>query len=221
MTIASRKIVTVVGVLLVLTAVFSLRVDSARAATQELVTGGAPLEVEVAEDGTRFVFDEAPTYDDGFPDYGNGFVTQGYIYPAGTLDGHDGVNPDGSAEYPAKVLGTWTCYGYFIGEGAYTEDGPWVITTQVFEFDSPVVGGETIVTVGSEMPAGLPAAARAVVGGTGRFASVSGEVRQITMGHNASDGVDAGFEFRLRGVAGQIRQTHTGSSVDGAALRIA
>ena len=34
---------------------------------------------EVAENGTRFAFDEAPVFDDGMPGYGNPFVTEGYI----------------------------------------------------------------------------------------------------------------------------------------------
>ena len=53
------------------------------------------LEVDIAEDGTRFVIDEAPVFDDGFPAYGNPFITQGYIYPDGTLTDSNGVNPDG------------------------------------------------------------------------------------------------------------------------------
>ncbi|MDH3463636.1 MAG: hypothetical protein OEM32_08440, partial [Acidimicrobiia bacterium] len=130
---------------------------------------------------------------------GNGFVTQGYIYPAGTLGESNGVNPDGSPEFPDSVLGEWTCYGYFVGDGAHTENGPWVVTTQVFEFSSDLVGGQTIVTVGSETPAGAGTALRAVVGGTGRFSRISGEVAQVTLGHNLSEGVNATFSFDLNG----------------------
>jgi hypothetical protein len=46
---------------------------------------------DVAEDHTRFHFDERPVFEDGMPKAGNPFVTQGYIYPAGMLDGKDGV----------------------------------------------------------------------------------------------------------------------------------
>lgn len=159
------------------------------------------LEVEVAEDGRRFVFDEAPVFDDGYPQYGNGFVTQGYIYPAGTLNGSNGVNADGSPEFPGSVIGEWTCYGYFVGDGAHTDRGAWVVTTQVFAFESDIVGGETIVTVGFETPAGAGTAARSVVGGSGRWAHASGEVSQVTLGHNMSDGVNATFDFDLRGAS--------------------
>lgn len=157
--------------------------------------------LEVAEDGTRFVYDEAPLLDNDYPAYGNGFVTQGYIYPAGTLNGSDGVNPDGSPEFPHAVLGEWTCFGYFVGEGADTTEGAWVVTTQVFEFDSDVAGGETIVTIGSETPAGAGAAVRAVTGGTGGYAGAAGVVTQVTLGHNASDGVDATFQFEFERAA--------------------
>ena len=92
------------------------------------------LEVDIAEDGTRFVIDETPVFDDGFPAYGNPFITQGYIYPAGTLTDSNGVNPDGSPEFPDKVIGEWSCQGYFIADGAHTTKGSWVFTTQLFAF---------------------------------------------------------------------------------------
>ena len=92
------------------------------------------LEVDIAEDGTRFVIDEAPVFDDGFPAHGNPFVTQGYIYPAGTLTDSNGVNPDGTPEFPDKVIGEWSCSGYFIGDGAHATEGAWVYTTQLFAF---------------------------------------------------------------------------------------
>ena len=99
------------------------------------------VEVDIAEDGTRFVIDEAPVFDDGFPAYGNPFVTQGYIYPAGTLSESDGVNPDGSPQYPDKVIGEWSCRGYFIADGAHTTEGSWVYTTQLFAFgENPTTG---------------------------------------------------------------------------------
>ncbi len=181
----------------------AIAVSAAPAIAGEDGNGRDRMTVEVAEDGTRFVFDEAPVLGNGFPAYGNGFVTQGYIYPAGTLDGTNGVNPDGSPEFPDRVIGEWTCWGYFVGDGADTTEGAWVVTTQVFDFHSSVVGGDTIVTTGFETPAGAGPALRAVVGGTGRYRQVQGQVTQITLGHNGTDGVDATFELDLRGVRHQ------------------
>ena len=70
---------------------------------------------DVAEDHTRFVFSPAPVHEDGLPAYGNPFLTQGYIYEAGTLDGGvEGVNPDGSPAFPDRIIGSWTCDGWYV-----------------------------------------------------------------------------------------------------------
>lgn len=188
-----------VRIMVALVIVLVAGIPSAALAGEGAANGPSTLAVEVAEDGTRFVFDEAPLLEDGFPAYGNGFVIQGYIYPTGTLDGTNGVNADGSPEFPDQVIGEWTCFGYFVGEGANTTEGAWVVTTQVFDFTGDTLGDHSIVTVGVEAPADAGVALRAVVGGTGRFAYSAGQVAQVTMGHNASDGVDAAFTFQLRG----------------------
>lgn len=197
---------TVIAVVLVIgaaAAIVALTADpsTTRTADAEVIgddtTDAQPMAIEVAEDGTRFVFGEAPVLDDGYPAYGNGFVTQGYLYPEGTLSASNGVLAKGDPEFPDDVVGEWTCWGYFVGDGAHTTEGPWVITTQVFEFHSDVPGANTIVTVGSETPAGAGPAVRSVIGGTGEYASSSGEVAQVTLGHNASDGVNAAFRFEL------------------------
>ncbi|MEM9566637.1 MAG: hypothetical protein AAGA93_28710 [Actinomycetota bacterium] len=174
--------------------VMSVQSEPRAAVPVELPTDG----VDVAEDGTRFVFDQnGPLLDNGYPDYGNGFVTQGYLYPAGTLGETDGVLADGSPEYPDLVIGSWTCWGYFVGDGADTTDGPWVITTQVFDFDVDQPGATTIITAGMETPAGTGSIARAVTGGTGAFRNAGGQMSQETLGHNVSEGVNATFVFDL------------------------
>lgn len=156
--------------------------------------------VDIAEDGTRFAFDEnGPLLDNGYPAYGNAFVTQGYLYPKDTLDGTNGVLPDGSPEFPDLVLGTWTCWGFMIGDGADTVEGPWVISTQLFEFDDRTAAVDTIVTVGTEAPPGNPAVQRAVTGGTGRFATTRGQAAQTALGFNASEGVNSTVDFDLIG----------------------
>jgi len=98
---------------------------------QESLAQSAPekeekvLKFDVAEDFTRFSVDETPVFEeDGLPVYGNPFITQGHIYPEGTLscneNGCNGVLEDGSPEFPDKVMGQWTCWGYHIGDGAHT-----------------------------------------------------------------------------------------------------
>ena len=85
------------------------------------------------------------------PAYGNPFVAEGYLYPSGTLGGSNGVLPDGQPEFPEKVIGTWICRGYMIGDGAHTESGPWVTSTQTYNFGA-AFGAITLVTEGFDWP---------------------------------------------------------------------
>ena len=60
----------------------------------------------MAEDLSRFVYGEAPVLDDGMPTYGYAFLTQGYIYPAGTLNRSvEGTLPNGDHAFPDLVIG--------------------------------------------------------------------------------------------------------------------
>ena len=153
----------------------------------------APKAFDVAEDITRLIFAAAPVFDDGMPAYGNAFVTQGYIYPAGTLsDGAEGVNPDGSPAYPDLVIGTWTCDGYFVGDGMRTETGAIVIARQVHRFDT----GEILVSHGPEIvDAGVPFQ-RAVTGGTGNLTDTRA-LQQVMLG--MSEGYGVRLQFALDG----------------------
>ena len=153
-----------------------------------------PFSFEVAENGTRFVFDEAPVFDDGMPGYGNPFVTEGYIYEAGTLADGGGVNADGSPTHPEAVIGTWICEGTLIGDGARTETGPWVVSTQVFDFDE-FDGLDTVVTSGVEISDIGDEVQRAIVGGTGEHAGAAGTQYQVLEAFNASEGVNLSITF--------------------------
>lgn len=155
------------------------------------------LEYDIAEDGTRFVFDDAPVFDDGLPAYGNGFVTQGYIYPAGAIETHGaGVNQDGTPTHPDLVVGTWTCEGHMIGDGALSETGAWVVSKQIFDFDDKP-GDRQIVTEGLELVDHEVAGLRPIVGGTGEYRSASGEQSQVLHGHNDSEGVQLTVELSV------------------------
>jgi hypothetical protein len=150
------------------------------------------LAFDIAEDATRFVFDETRTHPDGSPAYGSSFITQGYLYPAGTVGGSNGVLPDGSPEFPELVLGEWTCRGTFVSDGAHTVTGPWVVTTQLFSFGD-AAGRVTLVTEGYEIADVGERVKRAVTGGTGRLRQASGQSAQQLLGFNATEGVNLRF----------------------------
>ncbi|WP_298851996.1 hypothetical protein [uncultured Ruegeria sp.] len=167
---------------------------------------GAPMSFDVAEDLTRFVFASEPVFDDGMPAYGNAFITEGYIYEDGTLDdGAEGTLADGSAAFPDKVIGRWTCDGFFVGDGARTLTGAMVITRQVFEFDS----GEILVNQGTELADIDVEAPRMITGGTGIYAHVGSEMSQTLLGMTEGYGVRLSIDIPVKKQASSAR---TGAS---------
>jgi hypothetical protein len=118
------------------------------------------------------------------------FIIQGYLYPYGTLQsGTDGMNPDGTPEYPDAVIGRWMCRGW-----PFPERPPraFVNTVQTFEIHTGNPGEDMVVTAGLEINAAhLPVLShnntRAVVGGTGRFTKAKGEQNQFVPGINVTN----------------------------------
>ena len=157
--------------------------------------------VDIAENGTRFVFDETPVFPDGLPAYGNEFITEGYIYPAGTLNGTNGVNADGSPEFPHLVIGRWTCRGWFTGDGAHSTTGPWVITHQYLDFDK-TYGNTSITSDGFELVDLYIPVKRAITGGTGIYAKSRGDASQVLLGFNETFGVVLRVRFNIVPAAG-------------------
>ncbi len=156
------------------------------------IAGGALSAFDVAEDINRFVYAEAPVFEDGMPAYGNPFITQGYVYPAGTLDGGvEGTLPDGSPAFPDKVIGTWTCDGFLVGDGMRTTTGAIVITRQIIAF----ADGDLLITHGPELADVDVAVVRAVTGGTGDYADAPAEIRQTLLGMSDGYGVRLQMEF--------------------------
>lgn len=153
------------------------------------------LKLDISEDMNQFAFDQSRVYEDGMPAHGSGFVTRGYIYPDGTLNGSNGVNADGTPEFPEKVIGEWMCFGYMIGEAAHAKSGAWVISTQIFNFGKDY-GNQTLVTQGYELADPTPVY-RAITGGTGDYAGASGQAMQIFQGLNASEGVVLDVELEV------------------------
>lgn len=158
------------------------------------------LEVEVAEDVTKVVFDEGPVFEDGYPAHGNPFITQGYIYPKGTLDGTNGViiDEEGHAvpEFPDKVIGTWVCYGRAIGDGAHAETGAWAVSTQVFQFNE-AYDNALLVTSGYESLELNAPVVRAITGGAGSYLAARGQATQELFGMTADMGVNLRFTIEL------------------------
>lgn len=173
------------------------RADTPADATVQSVKTAKTVQFDVAEDATRFAFDEEPLESNGLPAYGNPFITQGYIYPYGTLNGSNGVNADGSPEFPDKVIGRWVCRGWVMGaQGLNTTTGPVVITHQLYDFGT-TPGSATITTDGFELADLNVPVQRAIIGGTGQYRRASGEAVQKLLGFNQLQGVSLRFDLKV------------------------
>lgn len=97
--------------------------------------------------------------------------------------------PAGRPEFPAKVIGSWICRGYMIGDGVHTTTGPLVTSTQTYNFGKEY-GKVTLVMEGFELADKNVPVTRAVTGGTGQFRGARGEQSQILLGFTAQMGVN-------------------------------
>jgi hypothetical protein len=170
---------------------------TAEAVLAQITDADGTLRFDVAEDGTRFLWADSPLFADRRAASGAPFLAQGYIYPEGTLSARDdGVNADGSPQFPERVLGEWSSYGWSVGNATLAPRGPGGLATQLFQFGSEW-GAVTLVSEGYVSAGAGGAVDRAITGGTGPLATMRGEVRDTTLGINETAGGNARYEVRL------------------------
>lgn len=147
--------------------------------------------VDVAEDFTLF----NPTLvkpTDTQPERGSFFVTEGNIYPAGTIKG-DGASFDPNN---GGSLGRWFCRGtHLVPASAIPAAAFWVQTAQVFLLPDDT---RSIATEGVE---GNGTVVRAITGATGKYRGYVGEQRQEFLGFNSTGGVNLRVTFVLKKAA--------------------
>ena len=147
--------------------------------------------VDVAEDAALF----KPTFvkpTDTQPERGSFFVTEGNIYPAGTIQG-DGATFDPNSD---GALGRWFCRGTHLVSGAeFPFAARGVLTAQLYLLPDE---NKSISTDGLE---GNGTVVRTVTGGTGPFRGYIGEQKQQFLGFNASGGVNLRVTVTLKRVA--------------------
>lgn len=168
---------------------------SAAAAIAQIEGENGILRFDVAEDGSRFSWSGDPVLTEGMPAGSTPYVTQGYIYPEGTLTESNGVNADGSPEFPDKVIGQWSCWGWRLAPAAHADTAPW-LTTHLFNFGSEW-GDATLVSEGYSIDDLAVALERAIAGGTGEYVGASGVQLETNLGFNASRGGNFRYEVRL------------------------
>jgi hypothetical protein len=148
--------------------------------------------VDVAEDlAGKFV----PTFvkpEHSQPERGSFFVTEGRVFPAGTIQA-DGADFDPNR---AGHVGVWICRGTHLVAASEIPAAPiWVSTAQLFVLGRQ--GKEQITTEGIE---GSGTRARVVTGGAGNYAGFVGEQHQTFLGFNRTGGVNLRVTFILRPV---------------------
>jgi hypothetical protein len=166
------------------------------AAQQPEAAGGKPdrgvitITVDVAEDlKGKFV----PTFvkpEHTQPERGSFFVTEGRVFPAGTIKG-DGADFD---PYQRGHIGIWICRGtHLVAASEIPAADLWVDSAQLF-----VLGRQGLDQLATEGIEGSGTVTRIVTGGAGNLAGMVGEQRQTFLGFNATGGVNLRVTFVLR-----------------------
>lgn len=163
--------------------------DQFAAAVQAAKTPTSIFTVDVAEDlAGKFV----PTLvkpEHTQPERGSFFVTEGRVFPAGTIAG-DGADFD---PYSRGHVGVWICRGtHLVSASEIPAASLWVSTAQVFILGRQ--GKEQLTTEGIE---GKGTVTRIVTGGAGNFNGFIGEQRQEFLGFNKTGGVNLRVTFTL------------------------
>lgn len=173
---------------------------AASATTASAKSSGRKLTLDVACLGDSFRLALADGADPSKGDlYGSPFLVRGVIYKGGTLKPGAGFDPASK-----RGLGVWFCHGVLM----FTPELPDVLTVQEHVLGS--VGPSRfprnqLHSNGFEPHDDKVAAARSVIGGTGRYAGAAGTVVETVLGTNTTrlpDGSNAPnlrFVFKLRG----------------------
>jgi hypothetical protein len=169
---------------------------SAADAIAQVTSEDGVIRFEVAENGTLFTWSGNPELVDEMPTLATPYVTQGYIYPEGTLTGSNGVLQDGSPEFPDKVIGHWSCFGWWLGDEVHaSSSAPW-LTTHLFNF-GPEWGEAMLASEGYSIDDLEVPLNRALTGGTGQYEGVTGVQVETNLGFNPSGGMNFSYEIRI------------------------
>ena len=189
--------VTAAGGVSAKTSAASVSALTADEAITQITGPDGVLRFDVAEDGSRFTWSGNPLLVDGMPAGSTPYVTQGYIYPEGTLGDSNGVLADGSPEFPEKVLGQWSCWGWRLGQSDHA-NGPMWLTAHLFNFGDGW-GEATLMSEGYSIDDLGIALDRVIVGGTGPYAGADGVQLETNLGFNKSQGGNFRYELHLSG----------------------
>ena len=149
--------------------------------------------IDVAEDMRTLSANTAsPT--DTEPKRGTTAIINGKIYPGGTIAAGDGLDVD----MLTGSTGTWISRGTFNFDlSEFVRGAPLLSATQHYLFSprGALDGEDSLMSEGPEFGVTTP---RVVLGGTGRYRGVIGEVTQETLGFNSTGFANFRFTFTIR-----------------------
>ena len=129
------------------------------------------------------------------PKRGDTLLVNGKIYPGGTIAAGDGLDIDTLT----GSIGTLSTRGTFNVDLSQLLAGahPALFTTQDYVFSSTgaLDGEDSLMSEGQELGATIH---RVVLGGTGRYRGVIGEVQEETLGANSTGFANKRYTFTIR-----------------------
>ena len=160
--------------------------------------------VDVALGSPFFQNDIDPAEGQAFFTAGDTFIQDGNIYPENTIPNgktdFDPNTPGAIGKY--KVRGTWTTdFPNFERAAAHdmTAAPDLAFASEIFSFGND----RTLILTDGILPNAYFSARRVVLGGTGRFRGVVGEVHEDNIGENASTSCNFRVTFRIRRASGR------------------
>ena len=125
---------------------------------------------------------------------GDSFIVNGKIFPGGTIPA--GGTPEQPGDFDPDTpgsVGDWTCSGIYNFDFAEIVLGaaPHTASTQLYRFSTE----DALVSEGLE---GGIKVSRAVIGGTGKFSGIVGEVTEEPIGVNRTGLFNIRFTFKLK-----------------------
>ena len=162
-------------------------------AIEQITAADGTLRFDVAENATLFAWSGDPELKDGVPGPPHRLRLPGLHLSRRHADQRQRRLADGSPEFPDKVLGQWSCWGWHVGAGAAAGAAPW-LTTHLVSFGG-ASGEATLVSEGYSIDDLAAVLERAITGGTGAFAGARGVQRETNLGFNATEGMNFRYEY--------------------------
>jgi len=186
-----KQLLRLSTLVLAVTAIAFTSFGSAKGSPQDFET----FTVDVAVDHETFALNPSTglvlTPQPLGPNRGSTFIVDGTIFPGDTLNKGLSV---GDPNMPGGI-GVWVCKGIFTSEIGTDHIG--FNTTQMYQFAD---NGSAIWTEGFEAGLGKIGVVthRAILGGTGTYAGISGEAIQEALGTNVGGTPNIRITFRIQ-----------------------